>query len=110
MGLNEGRAWVSLGGVGHVELREGFFGLTANSQRKINLGKNIMCSKGQRDADSSISKAEASMDYSFLTLQFILLQCIRGVPYIKLQRGNGGSNLSFLKEFGRPRVNVFILK
>ena len=28
MGLNEGRAWVSLGGVGHVELGEGFFGLT----------------------------------------------------------------------------------
>ena len=28
MGSNEGRAWVSLGGVGHVELSEGFFGLT----------------------------------------------------------------------------------
>ena len=28
MELNEGRAWVSLGGVGHVELSEGFFGLT----------------------------------------------------------------------------------
>ena len=28
MGLNEGRAWVSLGGVGHVELSEGVFGLT----------------------------------------------------------------------------------
>ena len=28
MGLNEGHAWVSLGGVGHVELNEGFFGLT----------------------------------------------------------------------------------
>ena len=27
MGLNEGHAWVSLGGVGHVELSEGFFGL-----------------------------------------------------------------------------------
>ena len=24
----EGREWVSLGGVGHVELSEGFFGLT----------------------------------------------------------------------------------
>ena len=28
MGLNEGRAWMSLGGVGHIELSEGFFGLT----------------------------------------------------------------------------------
>ena len=27
MGLNEGRVLVSLGGVGHVELSEGFFGL-----------------------------------------------------------------------------------
>ena len=28
MGSNEGRVWVSLGGVGHVEPSEGFFGLT----------------------------------------------------------------------------------
>ena len=28
MGCYEGRSWVSLGGVGHVELSEGFFGLT----------------------------------------------------------------------------------
>ena len=28
MGSNEGRVWVSLGGVGHVDLSEGFFGLT----------------------------------------------------------------------------------
>ena len=28
MELNEGRAWVSLGGVGHVEPSERFFGLT----------------------------------------------------------------------------------
>ena len=27
-GSNEGRAWMSLGGVGHVELSKGFFGLT----------------------------------------------------------------------------------
>ena len=58
-----------------------------------------MCSKGQRDADSSISKTEATMDFSFLTLQFLLLQCIQGVPYIALQRGNGGSNPSGIKEF-----------
>ena len=25
---NEGRTWVSFGGIGHVELSEGFFGLT----------------------------------------------------------------------------------
>ena len=28
MGSNEGHAWVSLGGIGHVELSEEFFGLT----------------------------------------------------------------------------------
>ena len=28
MGSNEGHVWVSLGGVGHLELSEGFFGLT----------------------------------------------------------------------------------
>ena len=28
MGSNEGHVWMSLGGVGHVELSEGFFGLT----------------------------------------------------------------------------------
>ena len=28
MGSNEGHEWVSLGGVGHVEMSEGFFGLT----------------------------------------------------------------------------------
>ena len=27
-GSNEGRALISLGGVGHIELSEGFFGLT----------------------------------------------------------------------------------
>ena len=32
MGYNEGHAWVSLGGVGHVELSEGFFGLTGTMQ------------------------------------------------------------------------------
>ena len=28
MGCYEGHEWVSLGGVGHVDLSEGFFGLT----------------------------------------------------------------------------------
>ena len=28
MGCYEGQSWVSLAGVGHVELSEGFFGLT----------------------------------------------------------------------------------
>ena len=31
MGCYKGHAWVSLGGVGHVELSEGFFGLTVAS-------------------------------------------------------------------------------
>ena len=30
MGSNEGCVWMSLGGVGHVELSEGIFGLTDN--------------------------------------------------------------------------------
>ena len=61
------------------------------------------------DADSSIRKAKARIDYSLLALQFLLLQCIQGVPYIALKRGNGGSNPSILKEFIRTRVNLFRL-
>ena len=79
----------------------------ASSQTKGKLGKNTMCSKGQRDAYSSIRKTKVTMDYSFLALQFILLLCIQGFPYIALQRGNGGSNLSDLKAFWRPRVKWF---
>ena len=30
MGSNEGHVWVSLGGIGHVELSERFFGLTGS--------------------------------------------------------------------------------
>ena len=44
------------------------------------------------------------MDYSFFTLQFLLLQCIQEAQYIALQRGNGGSNPSILKEYGRPET------
>ena len=68
-----------------------------------------MCSKGQRDVDSSISKIEATMDYSFLTLQFLFLTCIQEAQYIELQRGNGGLSPSIVKEYGRPRDKVFIL-
>ena len=40
MGSNEGRAWVSLGGVGDVEMNEGFFGLKMMNSPKIShLGK-----------------------------------------------------------------------
>ena len=39
------------------------------------------------------------MDYSFLTLQFLLLQSIQRVPYIVLQWGNGRSNPSDLKAY-----------
>ena len=68
-----------------------------------------MGSKGQRDADSSISKAEETMDYSFIALEFLLLQCIQEVLYIALQRGNGGLNPSVLKVYGRKRDNIFRL-
>ena len=39
MGSNEGRAWVSLGGVGHVELSEGFFGLT-ECMKSVHVDRN----------------------------------------------------------------------
>ena len=52
-------------------------------------------------------KTEATMDYSFFALQFLLLQCIQGIPYIALQKGNGGSNPSDIKEYGRPRFKIF---
>ena len=47
------------------------------------------------------------MNYSFLSLQFILLQCIQEDQYVALQAGNGGSNLSVLKAYGSKKVNLF---
>ena len=35
MGCYKGRTWVSLGGIGHVELSEGFFGLTIMDDEPI---------------------------------------------------------------------------
>ena len=46
------------------------------------------------------------MDYSFLALQFLLLQCIQEAQYIALQIGNGGSSASILKAYVRLRVNL----
>ena len=71
---------------------------------KWKLGKNTKCSKGCR---LKYKQATTTMDYSFLALQFLLLRCIQGVPYIALQMGNGGSNPSDLKAYGRPRVKWF---
>ena len=71
------------------------------------LGRETWCApKGQRDAESSIT-SEATMDYSFLALNFLLLQCIQEAQYIALQRGNGGSNPSDLEAYGMPRVKWF---
>ena len=83
--------------------------LDSKLKSKGKLGKNTTCSKGQRDVDSSISKTKATMDYSFLTLQFLPLQCIQEAQYIVLQRGNGGLNPSVLKEYGRPIDKIFEL-
>ena len=47
------------------------------------------------------------MNYGFLALQFLLLQCIQEAQYIALQIGNGGSSPSILKAYGRPRVKIF---
>ena len=72
-----------------------------------NLGRASLCApKGHRDADSRIT-SEATMDYSFLALKFLFLQCIQEAQYIALQIGNGGSSPSVIKEYGRPRVNIF---
>ena len=49
------------------------------------LGRTLCAPKGQRDANSSTSKNEATMDYSFLTLRFLLLQCIQEAQYIGIQ-------------------------
>ena len=45
------------------------------------------------------------MDYNFLALQFIPFQCIQRFPYIVLQWGNGRSNLSDLKAYGRQETS-----
>ena len=49
------------------------------------------------------------MDYILVDIQFLLLQCTQWVPYIALQKGNGGSNPSDLKAYGRPRLRIFRL-
>ena len=68
---------------------------------KAILGRAALCApKGQRDADSSIT-SEETMDYSFLSLNSLLLQCIQEAQYIALQIGNGGSIPSILKAYGR---------
>ena len=76
--------------------------LNSNLTSKGNLGKNTKCSKGQRDADSSISKLW--QQWTIFSCSLIPpLQCIQGVPYTVLQWGNGRSNPSDLKAYGRPR-------
>ena len=71
------------------------------------LGRETLCApKGQRDGNSRIT-SEATMDYSFFALNFLLFQCIQEAQYIELQIGNGGSSLRFLKAYGRPRVMLF---
>ena len=81
----------------------------ASSQNKGNIGKNAKCFKGTKGCRLKYKKTEATMDYSFFALQFLLLQCIQGVYYIALQKGNGRSNPSELKAYGRPRVRIFRL-
>ena len=47
------------------------------------------------------AQVPTTMDYSYLALNSSCLQCIQRVPYIALQWGNGRSNLSDLKAYGR---------
>ena len=79
----------------------------ASSQSKGNIGKNTMCSKWVKGCRLYYKKNEATIDYSFLTLQVLLLQCIQEAQYIALQIGNEGSSPSVLKAYGRPRVKLF---
>ena len=74
---------------------------------KGKIGKNKKCSKPTKGCRLKYKKIEPTMDYSFFSLQFPPLQCIQGVPYIELQKGNGGSNVRILKAFGRIRVKLF---
>ena len=75
--------------------------LDINLTSKGKLGKNTNCSKGQRDVDSSIRSGNNGLKFSCSSIP--LLQCIQRVPYIVLQWGNGRSNPSDLKAYGRPR-------
>ena len=59
--------------------------------------------QGENGCRLKYKQATATMDYSFLALQFLSFQCIQRVPYIVLHCGNGRSNLSDLKANGRPR-------
>ena len=68
---------------------------------KCKLGKNTKCSKGTKGCRLKYMQAMAIMEYSFVALQFLFFQCIQGVPYITLQRGNEGSNPSDLEAYGR---------
>ena len=81
--------------------------LDSNLTSKGKLGKNTNCSKGTKGCRLKYKQTEPTIDYSFFSLQFPLLQCIKGVPYIALQMGNGGSNPSDLEAYGRPRVRIF---
>ena len=66
-------------------------------------GRETMCAQNDKGMQTQAFMNEATMNYSFLTLQFLPFQCIQRVPYIVLQWGNGRSNLSDLKAYGRPR-------
>ena len=59
--------------------------------------------QGKKGCRLKYKQAMETMDYSFLALQFLYFQCIQRVPYIVLQWGNGRSNPSDLKAYGRPR-------
>ena len=50
-------------------------------------------------------QALATMDYSFLALEFLFLQCIQWVPYIVLQWGNGRSNPSDIRHMEGQEIS-----
>ena len=93
------RNWVLHLGLHHLNPPS----LDSKLTSKINLRKNTNISKGQRDVDSSIIKLRQQWTIFFLVFKSSPFQCIQRVPYIVLKWGNGRSNTSDLKAYGRPR-------
>ena len=92
------RKWVLHLGLDHLNP----LSINRKFTSKGKLGKNTKWSKGTKGCGLKYMQAMATMDYSFFDLQ-----CIQGVPYIALQRGNEGSNPSDIEAYGRQRVRWF---
>ena len=91
----ESPTWASTTSILHLSI--------ASSQEKGKLGKNTKLLQGTKGCRL---KHKFWQQWTIVSLLSILLclQCIQRVPYIALQWGNEGSNLSDLKGYGRLGV------